>query len=257
MNALALHLDLQELNASLRGQTPKEIIQWAVDMFADGVAVQSSMQKTAGVLMHIVSQVAPQTEIVFVDTGVHFPETLQIRDEFAQRFGLNIQTYVPDKSFDQQFSEYGHYLHEVDDSAPGSPAGYRMCCRLRKELPFVAAVRGRYDAVISGLMREEGGVRSDVEVINWDDRIDAYKINPLAYWTAAQVDAYTRQHDLPVHPLYAKGYASIGCWTCTTPILPGEEQRAGRWRHIREKNAQLRGTPLYCGINFEDRGSGI
>ena len=250
-------LDLDELNVVLRAREPIEILRWAVETFGDRLALQSSMQKTAGVLMHMLSQVSLQTEIIFVDTGVHFMETLDVRDEFVRRYGLNIKSYSPAQSFDQQYNEYGHYLHEVDDSLAGSPPGYKMCCRLRKEVPFIAAVRGRFDAVVSGLMRTEGGARGGVEIITWDARTEAYKINPLAYWTPAQVEAYTREQDLPVHALYGKGFPSIGCWTCTTPVQPGEDQRAGRWRHIREKNKEQRSAPIYCGINFEDRGSGI
>ncbi|MGI8908443.1 MAG: phosphoadenylyl-sulfate reductase [Candidatus Sumerlaeaceae bacterium] len=250
-------LDLQRLNHDLADLSPLEIVQSAVDTFGERLAVQSSMQKTAGVLMHLISRVAPDTEIIFVDTGVHFMETLDVRDEFVRRFGLKIKTYKPELSFDQQYNEYGHYLHEVDDTKPGAAAGYTMCCRLRKELPFIAAVRGRFDAIISGLMREEGGARGGVDIITWDSRIEACKINPLAHWSGEQVDAYTAAHELPVHPLYAKGYPSTGCWTCTTPIQPGEDKRAGRWRHIRESDASKRSAPIYCGINFEDRGSGI
>jgi phosphoadenosine phosphosulfate reductase len=256
LEAAHTKLNLEEINAQLRDATPEQIIRWAVETFGDRLALQSSMQKTAGVLMHMLSGISPDTEVVFIDTGVHFMETLDMRDEFIRRYGVNIKTYKPELSFDEQYSHYGHYLHEVDDTTDAKLAGYRMCCRLRKEMPFVAAVRGRFDAIMSGLMRSEGGARGKVDVVSWDSRIDAYKINPLAHWSPAQVEAYTKEHDIPVHPLYAKGYPSIGCWTCTTPVQPGEDQRAGRWRHIREKGT-ARTAPIYCGINFEDRGSGI
>lgn len=249
-------LDIARLNAELRYRTPQQILEWAVLTFGSRLALQSSMQKTAGVLMHMISQIAPGTEIIFVDTGVHFPETLDTRDEFARRFGLNIQTYHPALSFDRQHAEYGRYLHETDDSNPaGGIPGYRFCCRLRKEEPFIAAVKGRFDAVIGGLMREEGGARANIEILSWDERLQAYKIYPLAYWTSDAVEEYTRENQLPVHPLYGKGFASIGCFTCTTPVLPGEEKRAGRWRHIRESNSALAATPIYCGINLEDKKS--
>jgi len=250
-------LNLQELNEELRYKTPHQIVRWVSEVFGDRLAMQSSMQKTAGVLMHMVSQIAPETEVIFVDTGVHFPETLELRDEFAQRFGLKIKTYSPPLSFDEQYNQTGYYMHEVDDTSNDTRAGYRACCRLRKELPFIDAVQGKFDAVISGLMRHEGGARGNVDVISWDKRIKAYKVNPLAYWTPAHLEAYTAEHELPVHKLYGKGFPSIGCWTCTTPVMPGEDARAGRWRHIKEKNSELRGTPIYCGINFEDKGSGI
>jgi len=245
-------LDLHAVNAALRGRSPQEILQWAVRTFGERLALQSSMQKTAGVLMHMMSTIAPQTEIVFVDTGVHFPETLATRDEFISRYELNIRTYAPRLSFDNQFEQYGRYLHETDDTQDGAEPGYRFCCKIRKEEPFIEAVRGRFDAVIGGLMRSEGGARAAIDAVTWDERLDAYKIYPLAFWSPEQVNAYTQEHDLPVHPLYARGFTSIGCFTCTTAIRPGEDQRAGRWRHIREANQALAATPLYCGINLED-----
>lgn len=246
------NLDLAIVNEQLRTKSPQEILRWAAETFGPRLALQSSMQKTAGVLMHMMQQIHPTTEIIFVDTGVHFPETLEIRDEFIRRYGMNIQTYSPKLTFDEQYDKFGRYLHETDDSRDNVTLGYRHCCRLRKEEPFIAAVKGRFDAVIGGLMREEGGARKDIEVVTWDDRIQAYKIYPLAYWSTSAVDAYTAEHDLPVHPLYAKGYGSIGCWTCTTPVRPGEDKRAGRWRHIAEQKGAEKAEPIYCGINLED-----
>ena len=140
------------MNLELRSKSPEEILRWAVDRFGGRLALQSSMQNTAGVLMQMISRIAPETEIIFVDTGVHFPETLQLRDEFRARYGLNIQTYGPEKSFDQQREEFGRDLYLSDDTKPGSLPGYRHCCFLRKEQPFVNAVKGRFDAVVGGLM---------------------------------------------------------------------------------------------------------
>lgn len=248
-------LDIEKFIPELEAMTPQQVLQWGVDTFGERFAVQSSMQKTAGVLMHMISQIAPSTAIIFVDTGVHFRDTLDLRDEFIRRFGVNIQSFHPEKTFEEQYHEYGRYLHESDDSIHGAGPGYNFCCRLRKELPYLAAVKGRFDAVAGGLMRSEGGRRARTPIITWDERTQSYKIYPLINWTEEQVDAYTAEHDLPLHALYARGYASIGCFTCTTPIQPGEDKRAGRWRHIREQNADLQNQPLYCGINFEDKKS--
>lgn len=248
-------LDLEEVNRELADKSPDEILRWAVDMFGSRLALQSSMQKTAGVLMHMITQISPETEIIFVDTGVHFPETLATRDEFISRFGANIKTYAPAKTMDEQQTEYGRHLYLSKD-AEGAP-GYETCCRLRKEVPFVNAVLGRFDAVAGGLMRAEGGARKDIPIVSYDPRIEAYKVYPLAMWTPEQVNEYTQKHNLPVHALYAQGFASIGCSTCTTPVKPGEDNRAGRWRHIREAAPEPMKSPLYCGINFSDIGKDI
>lgn len=246
-------IDVDAVTAQLETMTARQIMQWALGTFPGRFAVQSSMQKTGTVIMHMVGQIAPETEIIFVDTGVHFRETLEIRDEFERRFGLNIKTYSPENTFEGQYAEFGRYLHESDDTAPGAQPGYQHCCFLRKEQPFVKAVKGRFDALAGGLMRSEGGNRRNTPILNWDARIDAYKVYPLALWTEQMVDEYVREHDLPIHPLYAQGFASIGCFTCTTPVKRGEDRRAGRWRHIREANPELQAQPIYCGINLEDR----
>lgn len=248
-------IDLDRVNQDLESRSAEDILRWSVETFGDRFAIQSSMQKTAGVLMHMISLIAPQTEIIFVDTDVHFRETLETRDEFQKRFNLNMKTYHPAKNFEEQYKEFGRYLHETDDTIPGSEPGYRHCCFLRKEVPFISAVKGRFEAIGGGLMRSEGGKRASIPIVGMDKRVDSYKIYPLANWTMEDVDRYTREHDLPVHPLYAKSYTSIGCFTCTTPVKPGEDPRAGRWRHIREKNQDLQAQPIYCGINIEDRKS--
>jgi phosphoadenosine phosphosulfate reductase len=245
--------EIAELNARLREKSPEQIIVWAVERFGPRLAAQASMQKTAGVIMHLLSRIAPGTEIIFVDTGVHFPETIQLRDEFTRRYGLNIRTYAPARTFDEQAQEFGgRYLHQFDSEDGGAP-GYQLCCELRKEVPYLEAVKGRFDAVLGGLMRAEGGARSTTQVCSYDPRLEILKIYPLAFASEEFVESYTAEHDLPVHPLYALGYASIGCAPCTTPLRPGEPRRAGRWRHIREQSGASADTHLYCGINFEDR----
>jgi len=210
------------------------------------------MQKTACVLMHMVSRVAPAVEVIFVDTGAHFPETLALRDEYEQRFGLKIRTFAPALSFAEQREQFGRDLYQFDDEF--DPPGYRECCRIRKEEPFLGAVRGRFDCVIGGLMRTEGGARRNIPILSEDPRFGGWKLYPLARWSNDDVEKYLAAHSLPVHPLYAHGYTSIGCHYCTTPVQPGESQRAGRWRHIREAHPERYGsTGLYCGINIEDR----
>jgi phosphoadenosine phosphosulfate reductase len=238
--------EAQSVNSKLAQAEPEEILRWAAQRFPGRLGAQASMQKTSCVLMHMLSKIAPATEIIFVDTGVHFPETLALRDEMASRYGLNIRTYAAARSFEQQAKDYGYYLHLLDDT-PERP-GYRKCCELRKEEPYLAAVMGRFDAIIGGLMASEGGARADVKVLSPDPRFNGYKIYPLANWDEEKVEAYIREHGIPVHALYSQGYTSIGCHTCTTPTAPGEHPRAGRWRHIREKSGS--DQPLYCGINF-------
>ncbi|MFB3788767.1 MAG: phosphoadenylyl-sulfate reductase [bacterium] len=238
-------IDWQALNERLESYSPREIIGWAHETFGSQLAMLSSMQKTASVLTHTLYAMGlTQVEIIFIDTGYHFPETLELRDRMIEQYGVNIQTYQPDKSPEEQFREYGRELYLRDRD-------YQLCCQLRKEEPYLKAAR-RYKAVLSGLLRSEGGARKQIPIVAVDPRIQGYKIHPLANWSGEQVDEYIQAHDVLVHPLHARGYPSIGCATCTTPVRVGEDERAGRWRHIREANPNKE-VKLYCGINFSDK----
>jgi phosphoadenosine phosphosulfate reductase len=237
-------IDLDAVNPALEEATPLEIIQWAYEAFGSGLAMLSSMQETASSLTHMLYKLSLcDVEILFIDTEYHFKETLDLRDRMIKEYGVNIKTYYPEKSPEAQFREYGRELYLKDPD-------YKLCCKLRKEQPFLKAVQP-FQCVLSGLMRSEGGSRKNIPIVVEDPRTGGYKVHPLANWTRHDVDAYNEDNHVLVHPLHAQGYPSIGCRTCTTPIQIGEDERAGRWRHIREQNPDV-GTKLYCGINFSD-----
>jgi phosphoadenosine phosphosulfate reductase len=122
---------------------------------------------------------------------------------------------------------------------------------LRKEEPYLRAAKP-FHAMLSGLMRSEGGARKNIGIVSEDKRIGVYKIHPLANWNRDRVEEYIKENNVLVHPLHDMGYPSIGCAPCTTPIKIGEDERMGRWRHIRDANPGKE-TKLYCGINFSDK----
>lgn len=240
-------LDRQEANRLLAGMSAVERVQWAVEQFGDQVVLLSSMQKTSSALMHIFHRLDLENDILFVDTGFHFHETLQIRDELLRRYRLNVVTLYPRHTPEKQEQLYGRKLHLFRDGQP-------ECCEMRKERPFVEYMRqAKRRVVLNGLRRSEGGKRSSIEILEADPRFDGYKLNPILEWQDEELDAYLIQNDVPVHPLHAQSFPSIGCECCTTPVMPGEDARAGRWRHLRDAEGQ---GPQYCGINFSD-GSGI
>lgn len=213
-------------------------------LYGNRVIHLSSMQKTAGVLMHMIYRTGARANIVFIDTQLHFPETLAVRDKFREKYGLEIVTVQPDITPQVQNKIYGTELHRFIDGQP-------LCCHLRKELPLKKAVeRFQAKALITGLMRAEGNGRSQVPAVSSDPRIKCTVFNPLFDWTSSQIEDYLRRHDVPVHSLYGQSYASIGCAPCTTPVNPGEDDRAGRWRHLRVSNGC---QPLYCNINYSDK----
>jgi phosphoadenosine phosphosulfate reductase len=241
-------LDLAKTNETLETLDAKERILWAVANFADNVVLLSSMQRTGIVLMHLFHELGLPNEILFVDTGYHFFETLRTRDLCVRRLKLNVVTLYPRLTIEEQESNYRKKLFTCIDGQP-------ECCHLRKEAPLLDHLAMKREPVIvNGLRREEGGRRANIKILGSDPRTSGYQLSPLCDWPSAKIHAYISEHNLPVHPLYAKSYASIGCYPCTTPVGPGEEPRAGRWRHLRASDTN--DTPTYCNINVSD-GAGI
>jgi phosphoadenosine phosphosulfate reductase len=228
--------DLVDLNATFEGRTPQELIRWAKDVFGDRVAAISAMQQAGSVICHIISSLKIDMTVLFVDTGVMFAETLETRDRIRERYGLRIETLVPQQSMEEQTKELGIlYL---------SPEGQERCCHLRKVEPL-KAVADQYDAFVGSLRRSDGGKRTMCPILAVDQEMNALRINPLANVSDEQLEAYVREHDVIVNPLHEQGYSTIGCNRCTTPVLPNEPKRAGRWRHLGPWS-------VYCGINPTD-----
>lgn len=240
-------IDIVHTNAELASLSAEDRVRWAAELFANGAVLLSSMQKTSSVVMHIFYRLALDNEILFCDTGFHFYETLRLRDEFMYRYKLNIVTLYPALTPEQQEAKFGRKLYLCTD-------GYRECCQMRKEDPFLTHMRiHRRRLAMIGSRRLDGGRRVNIEALARDPRVAGYSLHPIFDWTDEQVDDYVRQHNVPVNPLHAQGFPSIGCATCTTPVGPDEDPRAGRWRHLRQAGET---GPAYCGLNFTD-GSGI
>lgn len=228
--------------------TPLERLRAIDAAYGDKALQLASMQKTSCMIMHMIHRLKAKTFILFVDTQYHFQETLDLRDEYISKYGLEIVSVTPELTPDQQDRHYGRELWKYVDGQP-------VCCEERKEKPFLKVARARgIQATIAGLLRDEGGARGKIEPIGRDPRVGAVTFHPLFDLSHEDVDAYTREHGLPVHKLYAQGYLSIGCAPCTTPVRPGEDRRAGRWRHLRGEDGK---KPEYCNINFSDLGGGI
>jgi phosphoadenosine phosphosulfate reductase len=238
--------DLDTTNRMLEGLTARERLGWAAATFGDDLVLLSSMQKTSSVLMHLFVELALPNQVLFLDTGYHFFETLRLRDEYMRRFRLNVVTLYPEQTIEAQEAEHGKKLWSCLDGQP-------ECCRRRKEEPLLAYLRSRKQPVVTnGLRRQEGGRRAQLRPLSIDRRTGGYQLSPLFDWTDAAVEDYVAAHALPVHPLHARGYPSIGCYPCTTPVRLGEDPRAGRWRHLRPADSD--GGPKYCSVNFTDGG---
>ena len=200
----------------LADATAQDVVAWATTTFGSRFCVTSSMADA--VLVDVVARVAPGTDVVFLDTGYHFAETLGTRDAVAAAYPVKLLTVTPVRTVAEQDARHGARLHDRDPD---------LCCALRKVAPLDRALRG-YDAWATGLRRAESPSRADTAVVEWDERRGKVKVNPLALWTEDEVAAYAAEHDVVVNPLLELGFASVGCAPCTRPVSPGEERgRAG------------------------------
>lgn len=241
------NINLAVANKLLQGLTARGRIRWAVESMGWDAVLLSSMQSTASVLMHYFYTMRLNHEILFVDTGYHFRETLQLRDEFMRRYKLNIVTLYPELTPEQQEKKFERKLYLSID-------GQKECCHLRKTLPFINHMKhfGR-KLVMVGLRRGEGGRRAKLDPLIQDPRTKGYTLHPIFDWTNDQIQQYIHENGVPEHPLHKQNYPSIGCECCTTPVQPGEDPRAGRWRHLAGTGGEC---PKYCKINYSD-GAGI
>jgi phosphoadenosine phosphosulfate reductase len=170
-------------------------------------------------LVHLAQAAAPGIDVLFLDTGYHFAETIGTRDAVAATLPVTIRTISPRQSVEQQDASFGARLYERNPD---------QCCALRKVMPLRAALKD-YTAWASGLRRDEAETRRNVKVVEWDEQRSMVKLNPIAAWTQDDVDRYIAENGVLVNPLLFDGYGSIGCWPCTRRLKPGEDARAGRW----------------------------
>ena len=193
------------------------VLRWAGDTFGPTFAITSSMAD--GLLAHLASRVIPGVNVVFLNTGYHFAETIGTRDWISSALPITLVDVQPPQTVAEQDAEFGPKLYERDPD---------LCCSLRKVQPLAATLAG-YLAWGSGIRRDESPTRAGTRLVDWDAKRGMVKVNPMAAWTQAVVDAYVTEHQVPVNPLFELGYGSIGCAPCTRPVAPGEDPRAGRW----------------------------
>jgi len=207
----------RRLDAELRRAPPIEVIEAAIETFGDDLALVSSFGAESGVLLHMAARLKPDMQVLFLDTGMLFGQTLDYRRQLAQQLGLTRVRDLRPRYEDLAVEDPSADLWKRDTDA---------CCRIRKVVPLDLALAG-FSAWITGRKRFHGGERMRLPVVETAD--GRLKFNPLAGWTHEDLAAYAAQHDLPPHPLVAFGYPSIGCWPCTLPVEDGADLRAGRW----------------------------
>lgn len=201
--------DLDELGRQMESWTAERVVEWALQTFGSRISIAASMADT--VLVHMATKIDPDVEVVFLDTGFHFSETLVTLRRAQSRYRLNLR---------------------VERAAPSAPdlfeVGTDGCCAARKVALLDRALIDK-DAWMTGVRRSDASTRSETSIISRDSR-GLVKVCPLATWTDEDVNRYVIENDVIVNPLQYEGYASIGCWPCTEPVVDGEDARAGRWR---------------------------
>jgi phosphoadenosine phosphosulfate reductase len=216
---------------------PQDILRWAAGQYGDSLAVVTSFQPTGIVTLHMLSEIAPDTPVITLDTELLFPETYGLIDQVETLFNLNLIRVKPELSIEQQADIYGDRLWERNPD---------QCCHLRKTLPLKQALSG-YSAWVTGLRRDQSRSRADTPIIKWDTRYNVVKLCPFANWTEEMIWTYIRVHDLPYNDLHDRGYPSIGCLHCTQAVSDSSDARSGRWANHQKTE---------CGIHFALVSSG-
>lgn len=229
--------DLEEMNVTFEDRTPAELLRWGLEIFGGRLAALSSMQRSGNVICHMIHTQSLPIPVLFIDTGVLFQETLDTRDRLVNEYGLNIVTLKPRQTMAEQIAELGVLYLSVD--------GQERCCDLRKTQPLLN-VAGEYDALIGSLRRSDGGRRENLPVLSIDTDMNCLRVNVLAKFSDEELADYIQENKVITNPLHEQGYTTIGCNRCTTPVMPHEPKRAGRWRHLGPWSE-------YCGINPSDR----
>ena len=195
----------------------EEVLAWAVRTFGDGLIVASNMQDA--VLVDLAAKAHPAVEVLFLETGYHFAETIGTRDAVASAYDVRIVNARARATVAEQDAAEGKDLFAREPD---------RCCLLRKVVPLQDTL-ARYDAWVTGVRRVEASTRANTPLIAYDEKFGLVKINPIAAWSDEDMDAYITEHDILVNPLVGAGYPSIGCAPCTRKPPPGADKRAGRW----------------------------
>ena len=231
MTEMMTETDLQNLAergaAELDGANADELLRWTEAHFGGNYIVASNMQDA--VLVDLASKVRPGVDVLFLDTGYHFVETIGTRDAVEAVYDINVVNVTPENSVAKQDELFGKDLFAREPNE---------CCRMRKVEPLGKALQG-YSAWVTGIRRVEAPTRANAPLISWDKAFGLVKINPIAAWTDEEMQAYIDNNDVLVNPLVFEGYPSIGCAPCTAKPVEGADPRSGRWAGLSKTECGL------------------
>lgn len=197
-----------------------DVLAWAAARYAPRIALATGFGAEGCVLVDMIAKQKLPIGLFTLDTGLLHPETYDLWKRLERRHGVTIRSITPEQTVEEQAATLGEKLWERDPD---------RCCERRKVLPLRTALAG-LDAWVTAIRRDQTRDRAGARAVEEDRRFSLVKINPLVAWSSRDVWTYVREHEVPVSPLYARGYPSIGCWPCTSPVGPGEDARTGRWR---------------------------
>lgn len=220
-NLLAEHFETRSV---------EEVLEWAVAAHSPKLVMTSNFGAEGVVLMDHLMRVAPETPIIYLNTGFQFAATDDVKERLRDRYKFNLIEARSMLSVEEQAKIYGERLYETNSD---------LCCRIRKVEPLQRALAG-FEAWIAALRRDQSPTRAAIKTIEWNAAKEMVKIHPLAGWNRSQVWSYIVKHDLPYNQLYDDGYTSIGCWPCTRQIAAGQHERSGRWAGSKKQE---------CGIH--------
>ncbi len=229
---------LAAASAALEDASPQEILRWAVAEYQPGLTLACSFGGPSGmVLLDMIMGIDKSVEVFYLDTDFLFPETYKLRDVASAKYGFEPAGYMSLLTPAQQAAKHGDALWARDPDA---------CCAIRKVEPNRRALEGKR-AWISGIRRDQAKTRTDIPLVEWDDKFGLVKINALAAWTESQVWKYISDNGVPYNELHDRGYPSIGCTHCTTPVKPGDDPRSGRWQGFDKTE---------CGLHVPEGATG-
>jgi phosphoadenosine phosphosulfate reductase len=232
--------EIAKANRDLEGQSPEEILRWAVGRFHPKLMMATAFGAEGCGLIHMLAGIEKSVHLINLETGYQFPETLELRERIRERYGMTVHFVEPELTvLDYEKLHGGPLYRDKPD----------QCCLDRKIKPLKKAVVG-YAAWISAIRGDQTDHRKAAAIVQWDPKFQVTKVNPLLRWTKKDIWAFLLEHDVPYNPLHDHGYPSIGCWPCTASVEDGGDERSGRWAGSKKKE---------CGLHVldEQQGSGI
>jgi phosphoadenosine phosphosulfate reductase len=227
--------NLAAINRRFERFHPRNVLCWGLTTLGKDIVLATSFGPTSIILMHLASQLKIRIPVFYLQTDLLFPETIALRDQLAQRLGIEFIEVHSGLSLDEQARQYGPELWQRDPD---------LCCHLRKVEPLRRFLAGKR-AWITGLRRDQSPDRAQTPVVAWDQANQLIKLNPLATWPRDRIWQYIQEYNLPYNALHNAGYPSIGCMPCTQAVADSDDERAGRWAGL---------TKTECGIHIQPNG---